>query len=60
MTNLNTTHGADLVITKSAPGRYAVYALGDVIANVETIGLSLILAGAVAANRTAYDADTGK
>ncbi len=61
MTNLNTLHNADFVLTGGAPNTYVVWADGDVIANVRgTIGRELINAGAAATGRTVYDADTGK
>lgn len=59
MTNLNTKHNADLVIT-AAIGGYVVWASGDVIANVTLGGLNLLVAGASAQGLSVYNAETGQ
>ena len=53
----NTRYKADIVIT-AAIGGYVVWASDNVIANVTTPGLDLIVDGAVASKLSVYNAET--
>lgn len=55
----NTKYNADLVITNHLDG-YVIWEKDEVIANTDTKGMSLIVAGAEACGLSVYSADGGK